>query len=125
MRGNEPDALPAWMPRLGRRLQKTCARLPANWTTARTCGMESCCPIIWLSHTISGWVCANASGYSVRWDFGGASRGPSSRRLIPPRKRLLKKLAVLATDSTLDLWSADECHFQQHGSRCTMWVPPE
>jgi transposase len=25
----------------------------------------------------------------------------------------------------VDLWFEDECHFQQHGSRCTMWVPPE
>lgn len=25
----------------------------------------------------------------------------------------------------LDLWSLDECHFQQHGSRCVMWIPPE
>jgi len=24
-----------------------------------------------------------------------------------------------------EIWSLDECHFQQHGSRCTMWVPPE
>lgn len=24
-----------------------------------------------------------------------------------------------------EIWSIDECHFQQHGSRCTMWVPPE
>jgi len=23
------------------------------------------------------------------------------------------------------LWSLDECHFQQHGSRVAMWVPPE
>jgi transposase len=23
------------------------------------------------------------------------------------------------------LWFEDECHFQQHGSRCRMWVPPE
>jgi transposase len=23
------------------------------------------------------------------------------------------------------LWFEDECHFQQHGSRCVMWVPPE
>lgn len=23
----------------------------------------------------------------------------------------------------LDLWSLDECHFQQHGSRYVMWVP--
>jgi transposase len=25
----------------------------------------------------------------------------------------------------VDLWSLDECHFQQHGTRCVMWVPPE
>jgi transposase len=25
----------------------------------------------------------------------------------------------------IDLWAEDECHFQQHGSRCTMWIPPE
>ena len=25
----------------------------------------------------------------------------------------------------LDPWSLDECHFQQHGSRYIMWVPPE
>ena len=44
---------------------------------------------------------------------------------IPWPKGLLKKLAVLARNPALDLWSLDECHFQQHGSRCTMWVPPE
>jgi len=25
----------------------------------------------------------------------------------------------------MDIWFEDECHFQQHGSRCSMWVPPE
>lgn len=25
----------------------------------------------------------------------------------------------------IDLWCEDECHFQQHGSRCAMWIPPE
>ncbi|MBM3883242.1 MAG: IS630 family transposase [Verrucomicrobia bacterium] len=38
---------------------------------------------------------------------------------------LLKKLARLADDPAVDLWSTDECHFQQHGTRCVMWVPPE
>ncbi len=28
-------------------------------------------------------------------------------------------------DPTVDLWATDEVHFQQHGSRCRMWVPPE
>jgi hypothetical protein len=28
-------------------------------------------------------------------------------------------------DSTVDLWATDEVHFQQHESRCRMWIPPE
>jgi transposase len=28
-------------------------------------------------------------------------------------------------DRTVDLWATDEVHFQQHGSRCRMWIPPE
>src|SRR5882724_12021955 len=28
-------------------------------------------------------------------------------------------------NDTMDLWALDEVHFQQQGSRCRMWVPPE
>lgn len=28
-------------------------------------------------------------------------------------------------DPDVDLWAEDEVHFQQHGSRCRMWIPPE
>lgn len=28
-------------------------------------------------------------------------------------------------DNEVDLWSIDEVHFQQYGSRCRMWIPPE
>lgn len=28
-------------------------------------------------------------------------------------------------DPAVDLWALDEVHFQQHGSRCRMWAPPE
>jgi transposase len=31
----------------------------------------------------------------------------------------------MARNPDIDLWALDECHFQQHGSRCIMWVPPE
>jgi len=37
----------------------------------------------------------------------------------------IKKLHRLAGDPGVDLWSLDECHFQQHGTRSVMWVPPE
>ena len=39
--------------------------------------------------------------------------------------RRIKKLQALSLDPTVDLWAMDEVHFQQHGSRCRMWVPPE
>ncbi len=29
------------------------------------------------------------------------------------------------SDNRLELWAMDEVKFQQHGSRCQMWVPPE
>lgn len=28
-------------------------------------------------------------------------------------------------ESGVDLWAEDEVHFQQHGSRCRMWIAPE
>jgi transposase len=28
-------------------------------------------------------------------------------------------------NDAVDLWALDEVHFQQHGSRCRMWIPPE
>jgi transposase len=31
----------------------------------------------------------------------------------------------MARRADIELWSLDECHFQQHGTRCRMWVPPE
>jgi len=44
---------------------------------------------------------------------------------IPKRRPNIKKLRSLASDPDVDLWAMDEVHFQQHGSRCQMWVPPE
>lgn len=29
------------------------------------------------------------------------------------------------SDPTVDLWALDEVHFQQHGTGCRMWIPPE
>src|SRR6478672_6513800 len=45
--------------------------------------------------------------------------------LIRFDKRRIKKLRKLAAQPDVDLWALDEVHFQQHGSRCRMWVPPE
>jgi len=32
---------------------------------------------------------------------------------------------MLLKKEKTELWFEDECHFQQHGSRCNMWIPPE
>jgi transposase len=40
-------------------------------------------------------------------------------------KRVLKKLRQILKNKANDIWFEDECHFQQHGTRCRMWVPPE
>lgn len=31
----------------------------------------------------------------------------------------------MSRQDSFELWFEDECHFQQHGSRHSMWVPPE
>ena len=44
--------------------------------------------------------------------------------LIPLKKRDLKKILKLDKNK-YDIWALDEVHFQQYGSRCRMWIPPE
>ena len=80
----------------------------------------------WIDRSMgSTWGCGNASDFSGNWAFGCASRGRPSRKPIPNGKRRIKKLQALMHDAEVDLWATDEVHFQQHGSRCQMWVPPE
>src|SRR5439155_609525 len=57
--------------------------------------------------------------------FDSASRALCWRKLIRLGKKLIKKLQNLMLDSSVDLWALDGVHFQQQGSRCRMWVPPE
>ena len=37
----------------------------------------------------------------------------------------LKKLRPITKDGRNNIWFEDECHFQQHGTRWGMWIPPE
>jgi hypothetical protein len=50
---------------------------------------------------------------------------PQVAQADPLKIAAVKKLRRLARRDDFDLWSLDECHFQQHASRCRMWVPPE
>ena len=68
---------------------------------------------------------ANVSACSDRWDFADENHARSLLNPIRKRSSNIKKLRRLAARDNLDLWFEDECHFQQHGSCCTMWIPPE
>jgi transposase len=50
---------------------------------------------------------------------------PKMAHAEPDWQAAYKKLCVLARDDTVDLWAIDEVRFEQHGSACRMWVPPE
>src|SRR5512146_2510125 len=40
-------------------------------------------------------------------------------------RRNIKKLHLLRRNRRVDLWALDEVRFEQHGTRCRMWIPPE
>jgi hypothetical protein len=64
--------------------------------------------------------------------FGKERHGPRSATAIfedlyqftPDLAPRIREVG-LAKDETVGLWTMDEMHFQQYGSRCRMWVPPE
>src|SRR4030066_1258499 len=75
---------------------------------------------------VGSWLgFVSASVFFISLAFAGENHDLLLPRLIHQHKRLLKKLRKLAKNPMNEIWSLDECHFQQHGSRCTMWVPPE
>jgi transposase len=87
--------------------------------------MASCSLTIWIGPAGFTWALDSARGFFTVCTSDSANPG----RSLPKRTRRLssdiKKLHRLAHNPTIDLWSLDECHFQQHGTRTVMWVPPE
>src|SRR3979490_425985 len=69
--------------------------------------------------------CGNANAYFVNLTFAFANRVPYWPKRIRHGKKRIKKLRKLMKDPSVDLWALDEVHFQQQGSRCRMWIPPE
>ena len=114
-----------WMRTPWKRWEETCGALLGIWGTPKICGTENFSAITWPESTALNWVFGKANGCSASWDFGAVNHGRSSPRPIPEPSGHKKKLRRLAAREDLDLWCEDECHFQQHGSRCAMWVPPE
>lgn len=89
---------------------------------------------LWDGKTLSAWI---EQHFQVHWAVRQCQRLFRQRGFRPrkPRPQIAhadaerqqthKKLRALSLDPSVDLWARDEVHFQQHGSRCRMWVPPE
>jgi DDE superfamily endonuclease len=79
-----------------------------------------------ISRVTEGNPCKNSSSVSrASSESKSALTGTRvPRNTDPERQKAVKKLQELMENDEVDLW-ADEVHFQQHGSRCRMWVPPE
>src|SRR4051812_21862334 len=75
--------------------------------------------------TASSWGSVSASVCSGSSSSGSASLGPFWREPIRHDRKHRKKTPQVNADDAVDLWALDEVHFQQQGSRCRMWVPPE
>jgi transposase len=60
-----------------------------------------------------------------RLEFRKRKPRPVIAKGDPVAQAAYKKMISWAHSGKIDLWSLDECHFEQHGTRCTMWVPPE
>jgi transposase len=87
--------------------------------------MENCSLTIWIGPTAFAWARDSAKGFFITCISDSANPDRSLPRRIRRPSSDIKKLRRLAHDPGLDLWSLDECHFQQHGTRAVMWVPPE
>jgi transposase len=89
---------------------------------------------LWDGKTLQVWL---ARRYGVQFRVRQCQRmfRQFGFRLCKPRpliahadaelQKTQKELQALGLDAAVDLWAMDEVHFQQYGSRCRMWVPPE
>src|SRR3989337_2349438 len=91
----------------------------------RHCGTANCWPSTCAVAIRWSGACANVSACLGRWSCDCENPGRLSPKPIRPHKWPLKKLHRLAAHSKVELWSIHECRFQQHGTRCRMWVPLE
>ena len=86
---------------------------------------------LWDGKTLSAWI---EKTYGIQlgvrqcqrlfrqFEFRLRKPRPVLARADPARQKAQKKLRKLMRDDAVDLWAL---HFQQQGSRCRMWVPPE
>ena len=89
---------------------------------------------LWDGKTLAAWI---QKEYGIQLgvrqcqrlfrqlDFRLRKPRPVLAKAIRHGKKRQKKHRKLMKDPSVDLWALDEVHFQQQGSRCRMWIPPE
>lgn len=70
-------------------------------------------------------ACGSANAYSGSFNSDCVNRVPLLPAPTPNGRPHIKKLLEYCADPNVDVWAIDEVHFEQHGSRCRMWVAPE
>src|SRR5208337_5310152 len=67
----------------------------------------------------------NASACFGIWGSGFVSLVRRWRMPTRNSRQHIKKVHDLSHDDRFDVWAVDEVRFEQHGSACRMWIPPE
>jgi hypothetical protein len=90
---------------------------------------------VWGGKTLAAWIERQYGGalgvrqcqrLFRRLGFRLRKPRPAIAQADPERQKAhTKKLQALMDNDEVDLWATDEVHFQNHSSRCRMWVPPE
>jgi len=71
------------------------------------------------------WECVNVKDYSDSSVFDTGNPDRLLVKVILKRRMNIKKLQLMALDPIIELWAIDEVMFQQYGTSCKMWIPPE
>ena len=103
----------------------SCVNPSVKLDTVRISGMENFSAITSRIGSAYALVSNNASVCFGSWDFAEENRVLCLPNLIQSHNAKIKKLRRQAARNEIDLWFENECHFQQHGSRSTRWIPPE
>jgi len=115
----------SWIKSKYSRSKRHCVHILHSMILQAIYGMANCSHISLINSLAFNLGYDSASACFANSAFDCENQGLWLQRPIPKCSKALKKIAEYATDDNIDLWSLDEVHFQQHGSRCRMWVPPE
>jgi hypothetical protein len=65
------------------------------------------------------------TAFPTTWVSAEKPRPVIARANSEQQKEHKKKLRAMISNPVIDLWANNEVHFQQHRSRCYMWIAPD